>query len=244
MRIFISRLLLIPALCTALLAGCSDDETGPKEPLIRTPKPGSGFSYTYYNLDTNGQRIDQTMRTVSRHVLANGVTVMGRENVVQYMEDSDTISLHYEADGDASYLQSPIAYPGDEFPSMPGIPIPNITVPARWITFAFGSKTTQEIPDYDTTVMVDFNGLPLPISIEAEGATSYIGTEDISVSGETIATQGASDAERLVCGVAAGERHCHDGRYHLVCAEARHVRQGCRFQPGKFPGAVRRRQKA
>ncbi len=187
MHTFISRLVLIPALLGAFIAGCCPDEPG--EPLIRVPKPGSGFSYTYYSTDSNGRKIDATVETVSRHVIANGVTVMGRENAVQYLEDGDTISLHYEADGDASYLQAPISYPGDEFPSMPGLPIPNITIPARWITFAFGSKVPQEIPDYDTTIMVPFNGLPVPVSIDAEGSTSYIGTEDISVSGETIATQ-------------------------------------------------------
>ncbi len=185
---FYPRPIAFLALCAVfLVTGCSSEEPG--APAIHTPKPGSGFTYTSYTTDSNGRRIDATTQTVLRTILANGVTVAGRQNVVQYLEDGDTISIHYEANGDASYYQAAVTYPNSDLPAMPGLDIPEITVPARWVTFAFGSKTTTAIPSYDSTINIPFNGFPIPVRVQVTGTTSYIAAEDLSINGETIATQ-------------------------------------------------------
>lgn len=189
-RLLYVRNLVIPALCALALAGCDgcSSSTNPKEPLIITPKPGSGFIYTYYNTDENDQPIEQTRQTTARSVIKNGATVMGKDNVVQYLEDADTISVHYEENGDASFLQMPITYPNNEFGGIPNLPIPSFTIPSRWVTFGYGSKTQMVVPRFDTVMSTIIGGFPVLISVQANGTTMSLGDENLSINGETIAT--------------------------------------------------------
>lgn len=189
-RLLYIRNLVVPALCAVALAGCNgcSSATDPKDPLITTPKPGSGFIYTYYNTDENDVPIERTRQTTARSVIANGATVLGRTNVVQYLEDADTISVHYEENGNASFLQMPITYPNSEFSGIPNLPIPSFTIPSRWITFGYGSKNQMTVPRFDTVLAANIGGLPLVISVQATGTTTYLSDENLSISGETIAT--------------------------------------------------------
>jgi len=186
MRLTHIAILTTPALCALVLAGCGSTE--PKEPLIHTPGTGSSFIYTYYSKDSSGRPIELTRRTVSRSVLATGVSVMGKNSVVQYLEDGDTINVHYEENGDASFLQAAVAYPNNDMPELPGLPLPSVTLPARWVTFPYGSRTAMAIPSFDTTIMVNVGGFPIPVTTHATGTTTYLKDEELSISGETIAT--------------------------------------------------------
>ncbi len=72
-----------------------------------------------------------------------------------------------------------------------GLPvaIPAFTIPARWVTFGYGSKAPMTIPSFDTTLTVDGGLFPLQVGLTATGTTSYIGSENLTTSSGVVATQ-------------------------------------------------------
>ena len=186
--LYVTLLKIAPAiLCAAIFSGCSGCGTEPGEPLIKAPKSGSSFTYVNYAKDSLGELIPGSRRTSTRVISATGLTHMGKGDVVRFLDGPDTVYLHYASNGDAAFLQPAISYPGDNFPTLPGLP--SISVPARWVLFPFGSKTAITLPSYDTTITVDAGGFPVPVNVDAEGVTSFIGTEKLTVGTESIETQ-------------------------------------------------------
>jgi hypothetical protein len=186
----IPRLLLMLGASIAIFTGCSTDVP---EPLIHTPSTGSIYNYDNYQTDSTGAKIDASETHTSRTILNTNATIEGKSGVVQFLDGSDTISMKYEGNGDVQLLQPGTTFPNADFPAPAGFSFPTIRVPARWVTFGFGSKAQQAVPGYDTTVFVTIPTIPLPITvvIDATGNTTYLGTENFIVSGETIATQKA-----------------------------------------------------
>lgn len=183
-------------LAGALITGCAT-EPGP-EPPIRTPGTGSSYKFSNHAKDTTGAIIPNSETRTTRTIISTNTTLMGESNVVQFRETNDTstnsaaadtVSMHYEANGDVKLFQPAITFPNDDFPAPPGVPFPNISIPARWVLFGFTSKSQVTIPSYDTTVNITFSGFPISLNVKATGTTSYIGTEDLMIGGEKVATQ-------------------------------------------------------
>jgi hypothetical protein len=182
----IPRLLLMLGASIAIFTGCSTDVP---EPLIHTPSTGSIFNYDNYQTDSAGNKIDITETHTTRTILNTNAKVGDTSGVVQFLEPPDTVSMKYEPNGDIRLLQPATTFPNAAFPAPSGFAFPSLTVPARWATFAFGSKSQQMIPGFDTTLSVEFNGVNVPVVIHATGNTSYVGTENLTVGTETIPTQ-------------------------------------------------------
>lgn len=180
----------------AMITGCAT-EPNPPEPLIHTPGSGSAYRFTNYAKDTTGTNIQSSETHSTRTIIATNATILGQGGVVQFREQNDTstgttadtVSMHYEGNGDVKLFQPAVSFPNADFPAPPGIPLPNLTIPARWVTFGFGSKTQMTVPSYDTTVNLTLSGFPISLNVKATGTTSYIGTEDVMVGAEKIATQ-------------------------------------------------------
>jgi hypothetical protein len=186
----IPRLLLMLGASIAIFTGCSTDVP---EPLIHTPSTGSIFMFDNYQTDSTGDKIDLTETHTTRTILNTNATIEGKSGVVQFQEEGDTASMKYEGNGDVYLLQPAQTFPNEDFPIPDGFDFPTIRVPARWVQFGLGSKNQFTVPEFDTTVFVTIDPIPLPIAvvIDATGNTTYLGTENFIVSGETIATQKA-----------------------------------------------------
>jgi hypothetical protein len=184
----IPRLLLMLGASIAIFTGCSTDVP---EPLIHTPSVGSMFLFDNYNTDSAGTKIDVSETQTTRTILNTNAKVGDTSGVVQFLEAPDTISMKYEPNGDVRLLQPATSFPNADFPIPTNFGFPSIHVPARWVTFGLGSKAQQPVTGFDTTVSVDLtgSGTLIPVVIHATGNTSYIGTEDLTVGSEKIATQ-------------------------------------------------------
>ncbi|HVZ40302.1 MAG TPA: hypothetical protein VHI13_13565 [Candidatus Kapabacteria bacterium] len=120
---------------------------------------------------------------------ATNATVQGKAGVIQYTEGVDTLSMHFESNGDVSNLIPAIEFPGGQAPPAPGLP--SFSFAARWAVLPYGSKTPQTVPPIDTTVSLTMQGFPLTIPVKGSGTSTYVGTEDITVGAEKISTQKA-----------------------------------------------------
>lgn len=188
-----STLAALLGVCTLAfsLSGCDCGTEPFKVPAVTLPKVGAAYNYVNYSKDTLGARVDASQTFSTRTVIANNATVAGKTGVVQYVEGTDTASMHFETNGDVQVLQPAMTFPNDQFSAPPGLPFPTINIAARWVMFGYGSKAQNTVPPYDTSVTVQVPGLPIPVAvnIKMNGTTSYIGTEDIMVNAEKIATQ-------------------------------------------------------
>jgi hypothetical protein len=184
-------LLAVGAMAAATLTGCSSSDT-PPEPLITTPANGTAYMVDNYQKDSLGQ-IDQSSKKSSvRTIISTNATVSGKTGVVQYYEDADTTSLHFESNGDVSFLQPAVSYPDPSMPIALPVALPAFHVPARWVLFGYGSKQQNTIPGYDTSLSVSGPlPVPIPVNIHVTGTTSYIGSEDMTISNGKIATHKA-----------------------------------------------------
>jgi hypothetical protein len=185
------QLLLIAAASTVAITGCGTEPL--PEPLIHTPGTGSAYHFQNFSKDTMGQKVSSSETQSTRSIVATNATVVGKTGVVQFenrtdgQAATDTSNMHYEGNGDVMFLQPAIAYPSDQFPAMPGLPIPNISIPARWIVLPFGSKAETTIPGYDTSLSIP--GIPIPINVKVSGTANFIAAEDLAVGPEKLATQ-------------------------------------------------------
>jgi hypothetical protein len=187
--LFSSSLFLVVS--GAFLAGCGTEPL--PEPLIHTPGTGSAYHFTNFDKDSTGEKISSSQTSSTRTIVANNATVVGKTGVVQFAQvtngqtGADTSSLHYEGNGDVMFLQPAIVYPSDQFPAMPGVPIPNLNIPARWVLLPFGTKVETVIPGYDTTLTIP--GIPLPINLKVSGTAAYVKDEELTIGSEKLATQ-------------------------------------------------------
>jgi|GEM_PF-2385305 len=182
------RLLAILA-TTIVIAGCSNSsEPTPPAPLITTPKVGSTYTIDSYEKDSLGRMVPGSFQTTIRTITSTNATVEGKSNVVQYTDGDETTSLHFETNGDVAFFQ-PATSSGDQMPAGLPVEIPDFTIPARWVTFGYGSKAPMTIPSFDTTLMIDAGVFPLPVNLTATGTTSYIGTENLTTTSGVVATQ-------------------------------------------------------
>ncbi|MBS1913936.1 MAG: hypothetical protein JST22_18250 [Bacteroidetes bacterium] len=179
----------IAAAASLIAAGCSKPIAGPSEPLIHTPKAGSTFLFHTYAKDTLGKEDPATDTVSARIVTSTNATVAGKTGVIQYKEAADTLSMHFEDNGDVSNLIPAITFPGNQAPPTPQTP--SFSFPARWAVLPYGSKTPQTVPPIDTTVSFPVQGVPLAIPVKGSGTSTYVGTEDLTVGSEKIGTQKA-----------------------------------------------------
>ncbi|MEO5930274.1 MAG: hypothetical protein ABIR47_10115 [Candidatus Kapaibacterium sp.] len=171
--------MFIAAATAITMAGCGT--TDPQAPLITTPKVGSGYTFENYQKDSTGH-IDQSTKTVSTSsVTSVNTAVLGKTDVVRYMEGVDTMDLHFQANGDVDMRQPALILPSPA--------LPYINIPSRWVVLPYGSKALTTIPGMDTTISIPM--IPLPIAVKATGNVVYIGTEDLKVGTNTVATQKA-----------------------------------------------------
>lgn len=184
-------MLAVGAMTAATFTGCSSSDA-PPEPLITTPKSGTAYMVDNYQKDSLG-RIDQSSKQSSiRTITSTNATIAGKTGVVQYVEDSTTTSLHFESNGDVSFLQPETSYPDPSMPMALPVQLPAFHIPARWVVFGYGTKQQNTIPSYDTTLSISGPlPVPIPVNIHVGGTTSYIGTEDLTISNGKIATQKA-----------------------------------------------------
>jgi hypothetical protein len=172
-------MLAVGAMATAIFTGCSSSDA-PKDPLITTPASGTAYMVDNYQKESLG-RIDQSTKQSSIRTI-----------ISTYAETGDTTSLHFESNGDVSFLQPETSFPDPSMPMALPVQIPAFRIPARWVVFGYGTKQQNTIPSYDTTLSISGPlPVPIPVNIHVAGTTSYIGTEDLPITSGTIATQKA-----------------------------------------------------
>lgn len=170
-----STLALLPIL--AMLAGCSTPDA--PDPLIKSPGTGSSFTYKSHLKDSTGQKDPKSEQTLLNTVGPTGLTYEGKSNVVSFIEGVDTSYVVYEGNGDVTAYQPELTLPSPQMPFL--------IIPGRWVTFPFGTKNPVAVPGYSTTTTLPM--IPVPVTINVTGTTSYIGTENLQIGTETIATQ-------------------------------------------------------
>lgn len=170
--------MFIAAATAITIAGCS---SAPQEPLITTPKVGSGYTFENYQKDSTGHVDQSTKQVTTSSVTSVNTAVLGKTDVVRYMEGPDTMDLHFQSNGDVDMRQPALILPSPA--------LPYITIPSRWVVLPYGTKALTTIPGLDTTISIPI--IPLPIPLKATGNVVYIGTEDLKIAGNTVATQKA-----------------------------------------------------
>ncbi len=156
------------AICTIALAGCSSSSSPNGSTAVVHPNEGSTFTFVTVITDSAGKvvpPIDTTVETFA----GVGFTLNGETNVDQLVDNQDgnltgTSYLHYESDGDVSYLS-----PGGYFGALNG-----------WWLFPFASQQTVSITG-DTIE----NGDTLQSTLTFQGA----GSGSITIMGQTFSEE-------------------------------------------------------
>ncbi len=176
----LSRYSLFASFCFALaitgaLAGCAgnDSPAGPGSgkdstviPVATPPNAGSSFVLHYYEIGAGGTKVDSTEDIDTITVVGSGLAVAGKRDAValRATDDTTTLYLHYDPNGDFSMLN-----------------VRNAHWPMIWETFPIATKGKLGLPtireydagNKDTYVRND--------------STYYEGTEDVTVGGKTYA---------------------------------------------------------
>ncbi len=182
---FLTQISLAAAFAV-LLGGCVN--APPDVPTVTKPAVGSSFTYVSYVKDSTGTNIPISENYFTRVITATNVAVAGRTGATSYQEDGQTYNLFYETNGDVSYLQPPIEYPGANFPEIPGLPA--LSFPARWALFGLVNRRAHAIQGIDTALVLTIPGLPIPIpvTLKVSSITQYAGTDSLRVGSETLGT--------------------------------------------------------
>lgn len=165
-------LMMIALVSIGTFVGCSDDPEAPDGTEVNVPKQGSTYTYTEYELDDEGNKIDTTEVEVVATVEQTGLSIGGKTGVLEFSdtyEDGtiDTSYVAYESNGDMSVLLS--------FEDVEGVePI--------WGTIPFGSKTAKSYAINDTVDDPVIGMIVVDMAID----TKYLREETASVQGETM----------------------------------------------------------
>ena len=165
-------LMMIALVSIGTFVGCSDDPEAPDGTDVSVPKEGSTYTYTEYDLDDQGNKIDTTEVEVVATVEQTGLSVAGKTDVLEFSDEYedgtiDTGYVAYESNGDMSMLLS--------FDDVEDIdPI--------WVTIPFGSKTAKSYAINETIP----DGLGGMDSINLTINTKYLREETATIQGETM----------------------------------------------------------
>ena len=152
------------------LAACSSNTTNPSSTVtVVQPKAGSTFTHEEYDIDTTtGTPIPASKATYTYTFTRVGISLYDETNVSELTNADDPtdspIYLNYESNGDVS-LFTPIS-----------------ETSGKWLLLPISSKTTTTITVMDTTI--DFLGVSM--QMKSTMTTSYVGTENITVKGQSI----------------------------------------------------------
>lgn len=167
------RSVLLSLLACSFLVACStDDATSPESPSVKLPQAGSTFSYSGYQLDLQGAKVDGTDYSFVETVLATGLTHSGKSAVwsVESTSPNQEDTTYYCLDSGKDLLVEIDDIAGEEGAK-------------RWIrlpvtsgtTFTDSAVTTQEV-----------SGFPLQLETVISAVKS--GEESLSVGTESVTT--------------------------------------------------------
>jgi hypothetical protein len=167
MRLCAMTIFAISAL--SVLGGCDDEPATGNNNSITVVKPGSGSSFVFskYAIDSNHVKVPGSDSTETKTVISTAGSMQGESNVYQIAGSTDTTYFSYQANGDIKFLSAEKA--GD-------------SVVASWLTLPVGSRTAQSATIFSDT-------LPIFGYMNIKWSAKHIGTANITVGSETVATQ-------------------------------------------------------
>ncbi len=177
-------LVLIITCVLFVVSGCDSGADTPEQPSYGGnvfPKMGSTYTYDYYMTDSNGNNIESSKQTQTATVISTDASYKGKTKVFQVEDNGANNYYTYETNGDVDvYLDQNAFGPlslvlGSSFFS-------------QWYMFPIASHIKGLIV-YDTTIIFQLQGSPLPIEIPILGRIDYVGEETIQVGSEVLTAQ-------------------------------------------------------
>jgi hypothetical protein len=160
---------LIAAAAITMIGGCADDPATSNNVTMVKPGAGSTFTFSKYELDDSHAKVPGSESTETKTVTNASMTLQGESNVYMIAGSEDTTYFSYQSNGDIKIFMANI----------------DDSVAATWLTLPVGSKTAQSSTLFSGSI--DILGTPFPMSVK--WSAQHIGTGNVSVGSETLATQ-------------------------------------------------------